>query len=881
MGRECFEALTEAERQQIYDLHQTELADRCKRNFQELLMEKADLFYQFRSSPAGTVTQDDILDITESLQEDGRYKALDRMDADRKLLLFQHLGFVHCPIREHCPAFPNCSDALVERIVSRKAARPPSWAADSNHLNLVLLGADKLSNELVNQIRSRCPDSEFEHGGQMFSLEFRVISGDVDLPQNTFRTPEFLPHGCFCVYSDVTSYEYIRSSLEKTLLSNLEQEDRLPFQGLPLVILFQSDASLGEKEALHLRDEGQNLADSLQCPFIDVGYEEQVEGVRVVAGVVEDALRSLVESIRHRSGLLNIAPASGEGVVSPDLRVIMCMLCGDPYSVEKVLGPLLGHQTCFLSGDRSVCVEQQVGDSVKKVEVILSSYHSAVDFREELIHGFILVYSTRRRASIATLSAFSINIPELPIQIVAVTEGIGSNNVYSADLSQSLIAEGNNLADRLNAHFMTSTVTFQQKNNFYQPFFKEVSDKKAEIEKAFSLDERLSGRLDDSGEGTLERPIRRQPLPPPRIDSYIRAGPPSLNSRSGSGRSGSGSEIYERLPDSGSHGDEIEVTGSDDSDMYSHVDSLDREGIRSAPRLNGTNSHSNSHLPVKPSQIKSRRKQDLFRQSYPSSESLPSRICNNAPVLYLTAGHAPPPDCDPPPVPPFPGRPKFTANTPRDSPPAYSAVAGRTTGTESSSPKLGGGGRDSSGNTTRERPPPYSRHNNKSSSSGGSTFAPSSRGGSMFKAESMSLEAMRGSGNHSSFFREQGWVDDSNIFSVRVEEDDLRASHFNQGAFTTGRRAGGRPPQVKPRAQAPAPPAPGKLNMNDFHNVSDVLKNLQLGGPGRHAPLAGQEDLDGGYAVPMDNVNSHNKSEYAQPMPGMVGLDNKKSSKKN
>ena len=66
----------------------------------------------------------------------------------------------------------------------------------------------------------------------------------------------------------MTSYEYIRSSLEKTLLSNLEQEDRLPFQGLPLVILFQSDASLGEKEALHLRDEGQNLADSLQCPFI-------------------------------------------------------------------------------------------------------------------------------------------------------------------------------------------------------------------------------------------------------------------------------------------------------------------------------------------------------------------------------------------------------------------------------------------------------------------------------------------------------------------------------------------------------------------------------------------------------------------------------------
>lgn len=35
---------------------------------------------------------------------------------------------------------------------------------------------------------------------------------------------------CFCVYSDVASFEYIRSSLEKTLLSNLEKDDGLPFQ---------------------------------------------------------------------------------------------------------------------------------------------------------------------------------------------------------------------------------------------------------------------------------------------------------------------------------------------------------------------------------------------------------------------------------------------------------------------------------------------------------------------------------------------------------------------------------------------------------------------------------------------------------------------------
>ena len=67
--------------------------------------------------------------------------------------------------------------------------------------------------------------------------------------------------GCFCTYSNSSSYEYIRDSLEKTLLSNLEQEDRLPFQGLPLVIVFAAEPNLPDKDLLTLREEGQNLAD--------------------------------------------------------------------------------------------------------------------------------------------------------------------------------------------------------------------------------------------------------------------------------------------------------------------------------------------------------------------------------------------------------------------------------------------------------------------------------------------------------------------------------------------------------------------------------------------------------------------------------------------
>lgn len=70
--------------------------------------------------------------------------------------------------------------------------------------------------------------------------------------------------------------------------------------------------------------------------------------------------------------------------------------------------------------------------------------------RDDLVHGFILVYSTKRKASLATLVAFSQNIPNLPIQILAVTEtGGAASAFFSSELSHQLITAGNAAADRL------------------------------------------------------------------------------------------------------------------------------------------------------------------------------------------------------------------------------------------------------------------------------------------------------------------------------------------------------------------------------------------------------------------------------------------------
>lgn len=57
---------------------------------------------------------------------------------------------------------------------------------------------------------------------------------------------------------------------------------------------------------------------------------------------------------------------------------------------------------------------------------------------------------------------------------------------------------------------------------FYTPFFKEVWEKKPEIEQAFHMEEPIS--FNTSGKSTLEMPAR-QPRPPPRHESYhIKAG---------------------------------------------------------------------------------------------------------------------------------------------------------------------------------------------------------------------------------------------------------------------------------------------------------------------------------------------------------------------
>ena len=116
---------------------------------------------------------------------------------------------------------------------------------------------------------------------------------------------------------------------------------------------------------------------------------------------IYDILNHLIECIRMSD------PKHGDQYMmhgEPDIRIIVCMFCGDPFSIETILSSIMSEPSCTLSGDRSIIFETFLGDTKRKIEVIMSSYHGANAFRDELVHGFILLYSTKRRASLATLT---------------------------------------------------------------------------------------------------------------------------------------------------------------------------------------------------------------------------------------------------------------------------------------------------------------------------------------------------------------------------------------------------------------------------------------------------------------------------------------------
>ncbi|XP_066494500.1 rho GTPase-activating protein 35 [Tiliqua scincoides] len=496
MNEDFYMWLEESVYMDIYSRHQKQIIEKAKEEFQELLLEYSELFYELELDAKPSKEKMGV--IQDVLGEEQRFKALQKLQAERDALILKHIHFVYHPTKETCPSCPACIDAKIEHLISSRFIRPSdrnqkNLLSDSNidRINLVILGKDGLARELANEIRALCTnDDKYVIDGKMYELSLRPIEGNVRLPVNSFQTPTFQPHGCLCLYNSKESLSYVVESIEKSRESTLGRRDN-HIVHLPLTLILVNKRGDTSGETLHsLIQQGQQIASKLQCVFLDPASAGIGYGRNINEKQISQVLKGLLDSKRNLN--LVSSTASIKDLADIDLRIVMCLLCGDPFNADDILLPILQSQTCRPSqcgSSNSVLLELPIGPHKRRIELSLLSYHSSFSIRKSwLVHGYILFYSAKRKASLAMLRAFLCEVQDIiPVQIVALTDG--SIDVLDNDLSRDQLTEGEEIAQDIDGKFTTIPCSHpQHKLEIFHPFFKDVVEKKNIIEATHMYD---------------------------------------------------------------------------------------------------------------------------------------------------------------------------------------------------------------------------------------------------------------------------------------------------------------------------------------------------------------------------------------------------------
>ncbi|NIG59633.1 rho GTPase-activating protein 35 [Pontoporia blainvillei] len=496
MNEDFYQWLEESVYLDIYGKHQKQIIDKAKEEFQELLLEYSELFYELELDAKPSKEKMGV--IQDVLGEEQRFKALQKLQAERDALILKHIHFVYHPTKETCPSCPACVDAKIEHLISSRFIRPSdrnqkNSLSDPNidRINLVILGKDGLARELANEIRALCTnDDKYVIDGKMYELSLRPIEGNVRLPVNSFQTPTFQPHGCLCLYNSKESLSYVVESIEKSRESTLGRRDN-HLVHLPLTLILVNKRGDTSGETLHsLIQQGQQIASKLQCVFLDPASAGIGYGRNINEKQISQVLKGLLDSKRNLN--LVSSTASIKDLADVDLRIVMCLMCGDPFSADDILFPVLQSQTCKSShcgSNNSVLLELPIGLHKKRIELSLLSYHSSFSIRKSrLVHGYIVFYSAKRKASLAMLRAFLCEVQDIiPIQLVALTDG--AVDVLDNDLSREQLTEGEEIAQEIEGKFTSIPCSQpQHKLEIFHPFFKDVVDKKNIIEATHMYD---------------------------------------------------------------------------------------------------------------------------------------------------------------------------------------------------------------------------------------------------------------------------------------------------------------------------------------------------------------------------------------------------------
>lgn len=585
LGRECYSSLPERDRQEIYDEFQKSLKEKAKQDFQELLFENAELFARFER---GSVQSEDIKEVSEKLQNEFRHKNMSRMDDDRKSMLLSHFGFIQHSSRESCPFRDSCAEIGISNLLSRIRPRDQSWmnvslldgCSEGERLHLAIISEHALALQLQQEIMDQSVGGLSIIDGEQVSIDLVVFP----LNAGNIQTFSSYPQGFFCAYNSLSSLMCIERNLNQLLGSC--STPGVSIERLSFVVVLGHNVSINEDELTQLREQGQALANRLNCHFVDIPSSMMVGSSRFFyKDQVGLALHTMVTLLKHKATLGSSWQLSTN--LKSELRILMCFMCGDPFKMSLPLSPLLNHQLCHVThqDSQSLSLIAYLEERKHKVEVVCSSYHEASKLLSTLFHGWILAYSTHRIASLSNLKAFAAKARNVPTMIVAVSEanGVVTSLNQRSIIHMHLFSEGSMFANQTNSIFLMMAPNFEQQIGTYAPFFKVCLNRKSSTEQSFNANTNCS-----ISEKMKNRPPAALPCRYAALDARSEASssadesdPSSGNYRNGEGGFDTSMDLSNIYPD---HSD----------DVYSEIASTDTVHLLQPFKFNETSKKSRS-----------------------------------------------------------------------------------------------------------------------------------------------------------------------------------------------------------------------------------------------------------------------------------------------
>lgn len=192
---------------------------------------------------------------------------------------------------------------------------------------------------------------------------------------------------------------------------------------------FQDSTFLQESMLGRLVEQGRNLSNKYNAKFIEpfldlIINQDNVSPLHEFQ--VIDSIKYLEEVIYDRPNSLDEKYNSLERV-----KILMCFMCGDNYSLDMVIGMLLYDRKYEYSNRKQTLYFEHEFDNKKFLVVLkIVSYHSAfILANKESFHGAVVVFQTNRDCSFKILKHFANHAKITDFQVLGISGELSHSKI--------------------------------------------------------------------------------------------------------------------------------------------------------------------------------------------------------------------------------------------------------------------------------------------------------------------------------------------------------------------------------------------------------------------------------------------------------------------